>query len=153
MRHMRQTGYVSARTATTVAVVLAVACSTAVRAQQNRPLPPEPTATTVGQVAATQPTFRAAVTLVTTDVIVRDEDGLFLPDLGRDDFEIFEDGVPQEIASLVLVHGGRVYNQLQPPAPTRAGSPPKAHRSSTSMVPSPPASRCARPREMPERAW
>ena len=120
MRHMRQTGYVSARTATTVAVVLAVACSTAVRAQQNRPLPPEPTATTVGQVAGTQPTFRAAVTLVTTDVIVRDEDGLFLPDLGRDDFEIFEDGVPQEIASLVLVHGGRVYNQLQgsPRGPT-----------------------------------
>ena len=71
--------------------------------------------------AGTQPTFRAAVTLVTTDIIVRDKDGLFLPDLGRDDFEIFEDGVLQEIASLTLVHGGRVYNQLQPPAPTRAG--------------------------------
>ena len=121
MRHMRQTGYVGARATTTVAVVLAAACSTVVLAQLNRPLPPEPTATTVGQVAGTQPTFRAAVTLVTTDIIVRDKDGLFLPDLGRDDFEIFEDGVLQEIASLTLVHGGRVYNQLQPPAPTRAG--------------------------------
>lgn len=121
MRHMRQTGYVGARATTTVAVVLAAACSTVVLAQQGRPLPPEPTATTVGQVAGTQPTFRAAVTLVSTDIIVRDKDGLFLPDLGRDDFEIFEDGVLQEIASLTLVHGGRVYNQLQPPAPTRAG--------------------------------
>ncbi len=122
MRHMRQTGYLGGRTATVVTVVLAVACSTVVLAQQqNRPLPPEPTATSVGQVAGTQPTFRAEVTLVTTDVIVRDEDGLFMPELGRDDFEIFEDGVPQEIASLVLVNGGRVYNQLQPPAPTRAG--------------------------------
>ena len=67
------------------------------------------------------PVFRSGVTLVTTDVIVRDGDGVFIPDLTRDDFTIFEDDVPQDIASLVLVHGGRVYNQLLPPPPVQEG--------------------------------
>ena len=82
----------------------------------------EPGLTTVGRIGdATQPTFRSGVTLVTTDVIVRDEDGLFLPDLTKDDFQVLEDGVEQGIESLVLVHGGRVFNQLQPPAPPQEG--------------------------------
>ncbi len=68
-----------------------------------------------------EPVFRSGVTLVTTDVIVRDGDGQFLPDLTRDDFTVYEDGVPQEIASLVLVHGGRVFNQLLPPPPVQEG--------------------------------
>jgi len=86
------------------------------RAEENPP-------TTVGQVqvGAPQPTFRAGVTLVTTDVIVRDGDGVFIPDLTKDDFVVMEDGVSQEIASLVLVHGGRVFNQLAPPPPVREG--------------------------------
>ncbi len=67
------------------------------------------------------PVFRSGVTLVTTDVIVRDGDGQFLPDLTLDDFTIYEDGQPQRIASLVLVHGGRVFNQLLPPPPVPEG--------------------------------
>ena len=63
------------------------------------------------------PTFRMAIDLVTTDVIVRDDSGQFVADLNKDEFEIFEDGVKQEIASIVLVHGGRVLNQLLPPPP------------------------------------
>jgi VWFA-related protein len=35
-------------------------------------------------------------------------------DLGKDDFEVFDDGARQEIASVVLVHGGRVFNLLLP---------------------------------------
>ena len=66
-------------------------------------------------------TFRAGVTLVRTDVIVRDEHGMFVSDLTPDDFRIEEDGVPQEVASLVLVHGGRVFNQLTIPATVREG--------------------------------
>lgn len=65
--------------------------------------------------------FRSGVTLVTTDVIVRDGEGVFLPDLTKDDFTIFEDDVPRDVASLVLVHGGRVYNQLLPPPPVQEG--------------------------------
>ncbi len=59
-------------------------------------------------------TFRTGVTLIRTDVIVRDADGVFVPDLTPADFRVAEDGVPQEVASLVLVHGGRVFNQLSP---------------------------------------
>lgn len=121
MGQMQGNGAIGAMRRVMGGLVLVVACSASVVAQQGRPLPPEPTETTVGEIPGSQPTFRAGVTLVTTDIIVRDEDGLFLPDLTRDDFEIFEDGIPQEIASLTLVHGGRVFDQLQPPAPARAG--------------------------------
>jgi VWFA-related protein len=72
---------------------------------------------TVPQQDATQPTFRVAVDLVTTDVIVRDNGGQFVADLDRDEFRVFEDDIEQEISSLVLVHGGRAYNQLLPPPP------------------------------------
>src|SRR3954469_11982047 len=51
--------------------------------------------------------FRVAVDLVTTDVIVRDQNGQFVADMNKDDFQILEDGVRQDVASLVLVHGGR----------------------------------------------
>ena len=71
--------------------------------------------------APQQPTFRGGVTLVTTDVIVRDGNGQFVADLTEHDFEVFEDDVRQEIVSLILVHGGRVYNQLQPPPPVQEG--------------------------------
>jgi VWFA-related protein len=64
-----------------------------------------------------QPTFRAGVEMVTLDVIPRTTTGQFVANLGRDDFEVLEDGVAQEIASLVMVHGGRVFNVLRPPAP------------------------------------
>jgi len=62
-----------------------------------------------------KPTFRVTVDLVTNDVIARDSQGQFVADLTKDDFEILEDGVPQQIASLVLVHGGRVSNLALPP--------------------------------------
>ena len=67
--------------------------------------------------APTQPTFRVAVDLVTTDVIVRDNSGLFVSDLDLSEFEVFEDDIKQEISSMVLVHGGRAYNMLLPPPP------------------------------------
>ena len=54
--------------------------------------------------------IRRNIDLVTTDVIVRDGNGQFVADLKKDDFEVFEDGVEQDIASLTLVHGGRVFN-------------------------------------------
>ena len=66
-------------------------------------------------------TFRSGVTLVRTDVIVRDENGTFISDLTPQDFQILEDGVPQDVASLVMVLGGRVFNQLAPPSPVQEG--------------------------------
>lgn len=64
-----------------------------------------------------RPTFRVAIDLVTTDVIVRDARGQFISDLTKDDFEILEDGDRQVLSSMVLVHGGRTMNVLTPPPP------------------------------------
>jgi VWFA-related protein len=64
-----------------------------------------------------QPTFRVSVDLVTTDVIVRDNRDQFVSDLKAGELEVFEDGIRQDISSLVLSHGGRIYNQLAPPPP------------------------------------
>ena len=69
-----------------------------------------------------KPTFSVAVTLVTTDVIVRDGTGRFVADLKKDDFEILEDGQKQELSSFVLVHGGRTFSIAAPPeAPAPEG--------------------------------
>lgn len=67
-------------------------------------------------VAAQQPTFKVNVDLVTTDVIVRDDRGQFVSDLKVGELEVYEDGVKQDIASLTLSHGGRIYDQLAAPA-------------------------------------
>src|SRR3954466_7508485 len=65
------------------------------------------------------PTFRVQIDAVTMDVIVKDDQGRFSADLKKDEFEIYEDGVKQEIASMTMSHGGRVTNVLEaaPPAP------------------------------------
>ena len=65
--------------------------------------------------AQEKPTFSVQIDLVTTDVVARDEKGHFLADLTKDEFEVFEDGVKQEITSMTLSHGGRVTNVLAPP--------------------------------------
>ena len=65
---------------------------------------------------AQQPTFRAGVTLVSTDVIPRDDKGRFVSDLTKENFTVLEDGQPQTISSFSLVHGGRTFNLLQPAA-------------------------------------
>ena len=57
------------------------------------------------------------VDLVTNDIIVRDEKGNFVPDLKKDEFEIWEDGVKQDITSMTVVTGGKVNNLLAPPPP------------------------------------
>jgi VWFA-related protein len=64
------------------------------------------------------PTFRASVALVTTDVTVKDDRGVFVDDLKQNEFEIYEDGVRQQIVSMKVVHGGRISNVLVA-APTR----------------------------------
>jgi len=59
------------------------------------------------------PTFRIQIDAVTMDVIVKDANGRFIPDLSKDEFEILEDGVKQDVASLTVVSGGRATNVLE----------------------------------------
>lgn len=62
-----------------------------------------------------RPTISRTIELVRSDVIVRDRDGRFVPDLKKEEFVISEDGVLQEIATMVLSNGGRIYNIAAPP--------------------------------------
>ena len=64
-----------------------------------------------------QQVIRTGVELITTDVIVRDSRGQFVADLKKEEFEVFEDGVKQQMVSFTLTHGGRVYNVAAPPPP------------------------------------
>ena len=64
------------------------------------------------------PVFRSSVSLVAVNAVVKDRRGRPVRNLKKDDFQILEDGVAQQVASLVMVHGGRTYNlQLAPPPP------------------------------------
>ena len=124
MRDMRDTCAGRPSRVGAVALVAGMACSTLVLAQTpTRQLTDDEPPVTVGQVSGDIPqaTFRAGVTLVTTDAIPRDRNGVFVSDLTREDFRVFEDGVEQEVVTMTLVHGGRVYNRLSLPAPVQEG--------------------------------
>jgi hypothetical protein len=55
-----------------------------------------------------RPTFSVSVDLVQTDVIAWNQRSQFVADLKPREFEVFEDGVRQQITWLTLRHGGRV---------------------------------------------
>lgn len=63
------------------------------------------------------PVFTTTTDLITTDVRVRDKTGKFIPNLTAKDFEILEDGVPQNLQTFSFVLGGRVVNDITPAAP------------------------------------
>jgi VWFA-related protein len=53
---------------------------------------------------APPPTFRVQVELVQVDVIATDAQGRFVDDLQKADFEVLEDGKPQQVATFELVN-------------------------------------------------
>jgi VWFA-related protein len=109
-------------TAGACAVLLAVGLWSAAAQAQGQPTPAQGANPARPAQQPEQPTFRLNVDLVTTDVIVRDGKDQFVADLKAGEFDIFEDGVKQEMASLVLVHGGRAFNvQAPPPPPAQEG--------------------------------
>jgi VWFA-related protein len=67
------------------------------------------------------PRFRSATDHVTTEVIVRDSRGVFVPDLTVKDFSLFEDGVRQTLTTFVRVIGGRPMNLTPEPPARREG--------------------------------
>jgi VWFA-related protein len=103
------------------ALALGLSGSPAVHASPQGP-PARPAETSSQQPPQTQAprsdqVIRTRVELVTTDVIVRDGNGQFIADLKKDDFDVFEDDVPQKVVSFTLTHGGRIYNVAAPPPP------------------------------------
>ena len=53
--------------------------------------------------AQNPPTFRAGVRFIEVDVFVTDREGRFVRGLTRDDFELVEDGTPQEIRAFSVI--------------------------------------------------
>jgi VWFA-related protein len=101
------------RTFWTSALALAMISAAGLDAQQKPPAKPQqpPSGSDPAQV------IRTGVELITTDVIVRDSRGQFVADLKKDEFDVLEDGVKQQVVSFTLTHGGRVYNVAAPPPP------------------------------------
>jgi VWFA-related protein len=72
--------------------------------------------------SAPRQVIRRTVNLVEVDAVVRDAQGRFVPDLKQSEFDVFEDGVKQEVVSFLLSHGGRVYTEVGvPTASAREG--------------------------------
>src|SRR5689334_19455474 len=100
------------RGTTTACLTLTIALAAAVQLM--------PAAAAPQQASPQQPSFSVRVELVTTDVVARDAAGHFVSDLTGSDFDVYEDGVKQQVVSLTLSHGGRVTNVLAPAAPEAA---------------------------------
>lgn len=93
-----------------VRLALTIVASTAVWAQgtpaQNAP-----------QTKPQAPRFTTSIDFVSKDVTPRDaKTKQFLPDLKREEFQLFEDGVEQKIESFALSHGGRLLSDITPAA-------------------------------------
>ena len=95
------------------ALLVALAAGLSAQTPAQPPAQPPASATATPQ----KPTFRVQVDLVTNDIVVRDDKGNFIPDLKKDEFEVYEDGVKQDLTSMTVVTGGRVTNVLAPPPP------------------------------------
>ncbi|MEO6237521.1 MAG: VWA domain-containing protein [Vicinamibacterales bacterium] len=102
-----------------------IAGAAAVIAAQSAPAQNPPDQRPEGVLVAPQAPreiIRRSVDLVTNTVIVRDDKGQFVANLGKNDFEVLEDGVPQDLITFVLTHGGRVLNDVgAPPPPVQEG--------------------------------
>ena len=79
------------------AAAVALAAIAALAAQQAPPTPPTP---------PDQPavTFKVAINYVEVDASVFDRDGQFVPNLKKEDFEVLEDGVRQDVTAFTQVN-------------------------------------------------
>src|SRR5579872_754007 len=93
------------------ALLVALVAGLSAQAPTQTPAAPAPQAPSEQQ----KPTFKVQIDLVTNDVVVRDAKGQFVPDLKQDEFEIYEDGVKQDVVSMMVFTGGRVTNLLSAP--------------------------------------
>jgi len=108
-----------------VALALFAAAATVLAEPQKPTTPPPAQKPQEGVLTPPQqqtPVIRRSVDLVTTDLIVRDDQGQFVSSLTKKDFDVYEDGVKQDVVTFVLTHGGRVLNDsAAPPPPQQEG--------------------------------
>ncbi len=107
----RPTAWIARLTLATIAATTIVSGQTPKPAQQP-------------QTPQTQPgtIFRATANNVTTNVLARDARGQFVPDLRADEFQVYEDGVLQQVSVFLPVIGGRPMGSVATAAPPPASS-------------------------------
>jgi VWFA-related protein len=86
----------NARVKVAAAIVLLAGASLLAGQGQQQSAPPD-------QPAVQGPTFKAQVEYVEVDAVVTDQQGNFVRDLKRDNFQVSEDGKPQNIATFSVV--------------------------------------------------
>ncbi|MEZ5316988.1 MAG: VWA domain-containing protein, partial [Vicinamibacterales bacterium] len=102
----------------TVAATIALSAQT----PQTPPAAPQTPPQTRPQVPQNPATFRSTIEGVQTTVIARNSEGTFVPDLRKEDFQVFEDGVAQTISVFVPVIGGRaLQEEITTARPVREG--------------------------------
>src|ERR1043166_7747263 len=104
-------------------LALVLACSYVFQAAGQQPARPQAPATDQEEVV------RITTNLVQVDAVVTDAGGKQVTDLGPADFEIYEDGRPQEIKNFSFV-------ALQPASPTPSPAP--RSRNDAAAAPAPP---------------
>src|SRR5215467_9333970 len=86
---------------------------TVVSAQQpQNPPPANPPAQTKPVTPQEQAIFRATANYVYDDLKVVNDKGQFVPDLNKDEFKVYEDGVEQKIEFWQLTRGGRTFTTV-----------------------------------------
>jgi VWFA-related protein len=77
-----------------------------------------------------KPIFRLSVSLVQLDAVVTDGKGRHITTLGKDDFEVFQDGRPQPITAVTYVDAAADWQDTSglPPLPPEAFRPTDARR-------------------------
>ena len=80
----------------------AILCLAGTLAAQKAPVPAPP------QKALPPVSERVEVSVTNVEVVVTDSKGNRVPGLTRDDFEVYQDGLPQKITNFYAVSGGKV---------------------------------------------
>jgi len=70
----------------------------------SAPQAPAPAQQPAAQAAPQTPTFKVEVNYVEVDAVVTNQQGNFVNDLKKDDFQVLEDGKPQSISTFTLVN-------------------------------------------------
>jgi VWFA-related protein len=114
------------RTAATVGLIAVALASTRGDAQQPQTAPAQQPPPAGDQPTSTQPppVFRAGINFVRVDIIVTDGSGVPVANLEPSDFEITEEGTPQQIETFKFIQldGGLVAGAAAPPRPIRGES-------------------------------
>jgi VWFA-related protein len=94
------------------AIVLAMMTAVVSAQAPSRPTSQKAKPAQTQQAPPSTPVFKAGTDVISIDVYPRDARGQFVPNLTRDDFVVYEDGVQQTLQNFIRANGAQFYNDL-----------------------------------------